>query len=95
MLLVGPFLWMLLGSFRPDRELKQVPPAWLPQNPTLDNYRDAVHRLDFPTYFFNSAVVAVVVTVGNLIFCSMLGYALAKLHFPGKRVHLRCWCWAR
>ncbi len=85
-LLIGPFLWMLLGSFRPDRELKQVPPAWLPQNPTLDNYRTLFTELDFPTYFFNSTVVAVVITVGNLIFCSMLGYALAKLHFPGKRI---------
>ena len=85
-LLVGPFLWMLLGSFRPDRELKQVPPSWLPQNPTLDNYRTLFTELDFPTYFFNSTVVALVITVGNLIFCSMLGYALAKLHFPGKRI---------
>lgn len=84
--LVGPFLWMLLGSFRPDRELKQVPPAWLPQDPTLDNYRTLFGELDFPTYFLNSAVVAIVITLGNLIFCSMLGYALAKLHFPGKKV---------
>ena len=85
-LLVGPFLWMLLGSFRPDRELKQVPPAWLPENPTLENYRTLFTDLDFPTFFVNSTVVALTITVGNLIFCSMLGYALAKLHFPGKRV---------
>ncbi len=85
-LLVGPFLWMLMGSFRPDRELKQVPPSWLPQHPTLDNYRTLFTELDFPTFFFNSTVVALVITVGNLIFCSMLGYALAKLHFPGKRL---------
>ncbi len=85
-LLVGPFLWMLLGSFRPDRELKQVPPAWLPENPTLENYRTLFTDLDFPTFFVNSTVVAVAITVGNLVFCSMLGYALAKLHFPGKRV---------
>jgi multiple sugar transport system permease protein len=86
MLLVGPFLWMLLGSFRPDRELKQVPPSWLPQDPTLDNYRTLFTELDFPTFFFNSAVVAIAITLGNLVFCSMLGYALAKLNFPGKRV---------
>ena len=84
-LLVGPFLWMLLGSFRPDRELKAVPPSWLPQEPTLDNYRTLFTQLDFPTYFVNSAVVAITITVGNLVFCSMLGYALAKLDFPGKR----------
>ncbi len=85
-LLVGPFLWMLLGSFRPDRELKQVPPAWLPQDPTLDNYRTLFTELDFVTYFVNSTVVAASVTLGNIVFCSMLGYALAKLDFPGKRV---------
>lgn len=84
--LVGPFLWMLLGSFRPDRELKVVPPAWLPQEPTLDNYRTLFTRLDFVTYFTNTAVVAVAITLGNIVFCSMLGYALAKLDFPGKKV---------
>jgi multiple sugar transport system permease protein len=83
--LVGPFLWMLLGSFRPNRELQQVPPTWLPQHPTLDNYRQLFRLLNFPQFFFNSALVAVSITLGNLIFCSMLGYALAKLRFPGKR----------
>ena len=84
-LLVGPFLWMLLGSFRTSRELQEVPPSWLPENPTLDNYRALFEVLDFPQFFFNSAVVAVSITLGNLVFCSMLGYALAKLRFPGKR----------
>jgi multiple sugar transport system permease protein len=85
-LLVGPFLWMLLGSFRPDKELKAVPPSWLPQEPTLENYRTLFTKLDFVTFFTNTAVMAVAITVGNLVFCSMLGYALAKLDFPGKKI---------
>jgi multiple sugar transport system permease protein len=84
-ILVGPFLWMLQGSFRPNRELQEVPPSWIPQHPTLDNYRYLFQVLDFPTFFFNSTVVAASITIGNLVFCSMLGYALAKLRFPGKR----------
>ena len=86
LLLVGPFLWMLLGSFKTTGELRQVPPTWWPENPTLANYEDLFSRLNFLGYFFNSTVVAVAVTAGNVIFCSMLGYALAKLDFPGKRV---------
>jgi multiple sugar transport system permease protein len=86
MLLAGPFIWMLLGSFKPDAELRQVPPTWLPEHPTLDNYRQLFGQLAFPTFFFNSTLVAVAITLGNLVFCSMLGYALAKLQFPGKRV---------
>lgn len=85
-LLVGPFIWMLLGSIKTTGELRQVPPTWLPQNPTLDNYAELFDRLSFVRYFFNSAIVAIAVTAGNVIFCSMLGYALAKLSFPGKRI---------
>jgi multiple sugar transport system permease protein len=85
-LMVGPFLWMLLGSVKTDAELRQVPPTWLPEQASLDNYRELFERLDFTTYFTNSVVVAATVTVGNLVFCSMLGYALAKLEFPGRRV---------
>jgi len=85
-LLVGPFIWMVLGSIKTTGELRQVPPTWLPENPTLANYGELLDRLSFARFFFNSAVVATLVTAGNVVFCSMLGYALAKLSFPGKRV---------
>ncbi|MGH2384423.1 MAG: carbohydrate ABC transporter permease [Candidatus Limnocylindria bacterium] len=85
-LLVGPFVWMVLGSIKTTGELRQVPPTWLPENPTVDNYAELFDRLSFARFFFNSAVVAAAVTAGNVIFCSMLGYALAKLRFPGKRI---------
>jgi len=86
LILVGPFVWMVLGSFKTTGELRQVPPTWFPENPTLANYEDLFSRLNFLGYFFNSTVVAVAVTLGNIVFCSMLGYALAKLTFPGKRI---------
>ena len=81
---IGPFLWMLLGSLKTRGELLQLPPTWLPADPTLGNYSRLFGRLDFPRYFMNSAVVAGAVTVANLVFCSMLGYALAKLRFAGR-----------
>jgi multiple sugar transport system permease protein len=81
-----PFVWMILGSFKTTGELRQVPPTWIPEDPTTENYRELFDRLDFPRYFFNSTLVAVLVTAGNLVFASMCGYALAKLEFPGKRV---------
>ncbi len=84
-LVVVPFLWMLVSSFKPEAEVRAVPPTWWPETLTLDNYDRLFTQLDFPTYFMNSVIVAVAVTVGNMVFCSMLGYALAKLQFPGKR----------
>jgi multiple sugar transport system permease protein len=87
-LMIGPFVWMILGSFKTTAELRQLPPTFIPEAPTLENYRELFDRLDFPRYFFNSTIVALAVTLGNLLFCSMVGYALAKLEFPGKRVLL-------
>jgi multiple sugar transport system permease protein len=84
--MVGPFLWMFLSSFKTEQEIRQVPMTWLPENFSFFNYGDMFGRLDFPTYFTNSVIVAVVTTVGNLLFCSAAGYALAKLPFPGKRL---------
>lgn len=81
-----PFVWMAISSFKPNAEVQRVPPTWLPEAATIGNYQELFDRLRFPTYFFNSTLVAVVVTLGNLLFCSMLGYALAKLDFRGKRV---------
>ena len=84
-LVVMPFVWMLLSSIKPEAEVRAVPPTWWPETITLDNYATLFTKLDFPTYFMNSAIVALAVTAGNMIFCSMLGYALAKLDFPGKK----------
>jgi multiple sugar transport system permease protein len=72
-----PFLWMLVSSVKPEAEVRQIPPTWLPETFTLENYQTLFDRLSFPTYFFNSTLVAIFVTLGNVVFCSMLGYALA------------------
>jgi multiple sugar transport system permease protein len=88
LLMVGPFLWMLLGSLKPEAEFLVSPPTFLPQAATTDNYERLFGKPDFPRFFFNSSVVALVVTVGNVVFCPMLGYALAKLQWRGKRLIL-------
>jgi multiple sugar transport system permease protein len=86
LVVVGPFIWMLLSSFKPEGEIRANPPTWWPGDFTVANYGNLFDRLDFPLFFTNSAIVAVVTTVGNLLFCSAAGYALAKLPFAGKKV---------
>lgn len=80
-----PFLWMALGSVKTQGEILRQPPTWWPESPTIDNFAAWFGRLDFGQFFTNSAVVAVLTVVGNLVFCSMVGYALAKMDFAGKR----------
>ena len=73
--MIGPFLWMLLGSFKEQSEFLRTPPTWLPENPTLENYQRLLGRLDFPRYFLNSILVAGVVTAApdeaSQILCQM------------------------
>lgn len=85
----SPFVWMALSSLKGEGEIRRVPPTWLPEAPTLDNFRELFDRLDFPQFFTNSTIVAAVVTIGNLVFCSMLGYVLAKSDFAGKKLLFR------
>ena len=84
LVVVGPFLWMLLASLKTQRELLQAPPTWVPESPTVDNYQRLFDRLDFPRYFWNSTVIAGLITLSNMVFCTMVGYALAKLRFVGR-----------
>lgn len=81
-----PFVWMLLGSFKTQGEILRRPPTFWPEQFTGQNYTTWFAELDFSKYFLNSVIVAVITVLGNLVFCSMVGYALAKMSFFGKRL---------
>ncbi|MBE9001018.1 MULTISPECIES: carbohydrate ABC transporter permease [unclassified Nostoc] len=81
-----PFLWALSASFKPLTEIVGGEPNFLPKNFTLDNYRQIfLQEPLFWRWLFNSVVIAVSVTLLNLLLNSMAGYALARLRFVGKR----------
>ncbi|HWM39768.1 MAG TPA: carbohydrate ABC transporter permease [Streptomyces sp.] len=83
--MIAPFLWMALSSFKSEQDLGATPTVWIPREWTLVHFEKLIELLDMGSHFFNSTLVATLVTVCNLVFCSMLGYALAKLNFAGKR----------
>ncbi|MEH2320436.1 carbohydrate ABC transporter permease [Nostoc sp.] len=81
-----PFLWALSASFKPLSEIVSGEANFLPKNFTLDNYRQIfVQEPLFWRWLFNSVVIAISVTLLNLLLNSMAGYALARLRFVGKR----------
>jgi len=81
-----PFFWVFTGAFRSTGEILADPGAWWPSNPTFDNFATLLGAGNFVGYLGNSVVVSTAVVLGNVLFASMVGYALAKLHFTGKRV---------
>ena len=80
-----PFLWALSASFKPLSEIVSSEPNFLPKNFTLDNYKQIFQQEPlFLRWLFNSVVIATSVTILNLLFNSMAGYALARLRFAGR-----------
>ena len=55
---------------------------------TRRTIRTRCHRAPFPLFFTNSVIVSTVVMVGNVVFCTLAGYGLAKFRFPGDRFAL-------
>jgi multiple sugar transport system permease protein len=81
--LMVPLLWMLVTSLETQGEANRFPPVLFPHHPRPANYVDAWHTAPFGTFFLNSALVALVVVVSNLVVCSLAGYAFARVRFLG------------
>ncbi len=83
---ITPFLWALSASFKPLTEIVAGEPNFFPKNFTLENYKQIfIEEPLFLRWFFNSLFIAISVTISNLLFNSMAGYALARLRFFGRR----------
>ena len=82
--MIIPFVWMLSSSFKYNTEIFSYPIKWIPEVFRWDNYKYVWTEITFPTYFFNSLKLSVIVTVGQIIFCSLAAYSFSKLHYPGR-----------
>lgn len=77
-----PFYWMLAASFTKEEYIGQL--LFVPNEFTFDNYLQMFKKIPIGRAFFNSTVVALLVTAGVIVTSSMTGYALAKLDFKGR-----------
>ncbi|WP_395297411.1 carbohydrate ABC transporter permease [Kitasatospora hibisci] len=87
LLVIGPFLWQLSTSLKSaDEDVYTATPHFLPESPTLANYTKVADTIPVWTYAANSLVVAAIAILGNVVGCTLAGYALAKLRFRGARL---------
>lgn len=86
-----PVAFMVAGAFKPDDEVLADADslgAFMPGDPTTENFADAFDRADFGQLFVNSTIIAVAVVGLGLIVNSLAGYGLARLPFRGSRLLL-------
>jgi multiple sugar transport system permease protein len=85
LLMVTPLAWMVMTSIQTPDEARRFPPV-LPSGIHWQNYTDAIHAAPFGRFFLNSFLVTGACVVGNLVLCSLAGYAFARLRFFGRDV---------
>lgn len=76
-----PFFAMVNLSLVPNNEIFSGANKIFHLNLTLDNYKNVFTQIPLSIYFLNSLIVAVITTVGQVIFAALAGYAFARMKF--------------
>lgn len=84
--MIFPFVWMFLTSFKTVEESMMIPPTILPESWRLDSFKKALDSLPFLALYKNTFLLIFWRVVCAVAFSSMAGYAFAKLRFPGKNI---------
>jgi multiple sugar transport system permease protein len=86
-LMLGPFILSILGAFKSPAEIVAYPPTFLPRDWHPENFIQVAKLFPmFPRWFLNSLGLSATVTVLNVLFCCMAGYAFSRLEFPGRNI---------
>jgi multiple sugar transport system permease protein len=83
-----PFLWQIIMSLSTNAEVQSVTPVFWPQEIQWSNYAEVLDRLPFVQQLQTSVLVTVIRTVTQILFCTLAGYAFARMRFRGRAILL-------
>lgn len=81
-----PFAWSISTSLKPMSDLFQVRPSLIPSEIRWQNYQDVFDSVPFLRFYFNSVVVTLARTAGQVSLAAVAAFAFAQLRFPGRDV---------
>ena len=85
-LMVVPFVWEILTSFKTSNEVASMPPTLFPANPSTVGYESFFSTTPFWAQFTVSVISLVLRVVGQVLVAALAGYAFARLRFPGRNL---------
>lgn len=86
---LGPLLWQVTTALKgPGESTAGFPSSLVPSEPTLDNFVTAFTQIPLARYLLNSAGIAALGVVTNLLLATLTGYALARIPFRGRNVYM-------
>ncbi len=92
-IMIYPVLWMISGSFKDNDEILRGTLSLIPEHFKGTNYAtgwSGFGGITFATYFFNSFKLTVLATLGTVISSALVAYALARIHFKGRKFWFMC-----
>ena len=87
-IMILPFAWMILTSFKTLAESTQMPPKIFPDTLQFSNYTEVMRLLPFDKFYINTILMLLFRVIGSVLFSAMAAYAFARLNFPGKNFFL-------
>jgi multiple sugar transport system permease protein len=81
---VLPLIWMVSTSLKPDDELLDWPPRWIPKTVMWSNYTESWGPYNFNTYLGNTIIITAFAGIGQVLSASVVAYGFARLRFPGR-----------
>ncbi len=81
-----PFFWMVSSSLKPNYDVFQFPPVWIPHPLQWTNYPRALTFVPFLRFFINTGIIAGAALMGTLVSNTLIAYAFARLEAKGKNV---------
>lgn len=88
-MMLFPFVWMILSSFKTKADVYAYPPRWIPSTWSWDNYQKVFDTIPFLRYYWNSIFTSVVQTFLQVALSITAGYALTRIEFPGSGLYRR------
>jgi multiple sugar transport system permease protein len=76
--LAFPFLWLISTAFKPPQELASLHPTWIPEHPTLDNFRQAFDEQPLLRAALNSLLAALGAAVVAVVIATPMAYVMAR-----------------
>ncbi|MDR2976235.1 MAG: carbohydrate ABC transporter permease [Streptococcaceae bacterium] len=81
-----PFIWMISSSFKTNNDVFSIPIRWIPQTFHPENYITIWKQIPLATFFKNTAILSIVITIIQLFTSSFAAYGFSKMKFKGRNL---------
>lgn len=80
--MIFPLLWMITSALKSNSSVLAIPPEWIPTEFHFENFGAGLAGIQFLPRFFNTLFITVMCIAGQVLSCTLVGYALARVRFP-------------